>query len=330
MIHIALSVYDPKGTYSRHAGVVIASVLRNTDDDVCFHILHDETLTDENRRRLEETAGTSPSKSFDKRHGKINFIDVSVSMEKCAGVDFDKICGRFSKGTLYRLMMPEIMPPEIDKLIYLDCDIVVTLDISLLWKYINENMKCSFAGVHEGRSHSLPKNVIDKTSVTTDKMGLSREYYINAGVLVMNLGSLRTERAEKAELFQRAVDYIDHFNPPLLDQDFLNAEYLGDILYLDPKYNFDPTDEIFDCIYTIEKIWHFGGHLKPWDALTGTNADMLYWKYLSLTPWKDELWESLFAAATNDKYYHRHSGGCVKRLKTQITEEIKNALKFRK
>lgn len=63
MIHIALSVYDPKGTYSRHAGVVMASVLRNTDATVCFHILHDETLTKENRRRLEETANTPLSRS---------------------------------------------------------------------------------------------------------------------------------------------------------------------------------------------------------------------------------------------------------------------------
>lgn len=330
MIHVVLSVYDPNGTYSRHAGVVIASVLRNTDEEVCFHILHDETLSDENRRRLEETASTSQSKRFNKSHGKINFIDVSASIGKFVGVDFDKICGRFSRGTLYRLMMPEIMPSEIDKVIYMDCDIVVTLDISLLWKYVNENMKCSLAGVHEGRSHSLPKNTVDKTNVIIDKMGLSREYYINAGVLVMNLDSLRTERTEKAELFQRAVNYIDRFNPPLLDQDFLNAEYLGDILYLAPKYNFDPTDEIFDNVFEQERIWHFKGHLKPWNALTGTNADMLYWQYLSLTPWKDELWESLFTAATNDKYYHRHSNGCVKRLKTQIAEEIKHALKFRR
>ena len=330
MIHIALSVYDPKGTYSRHAGVVIASVLRNTDEDVCFHILHDETLTEENKRKLEETAKTSPSKSSRLGHGRINFINVALSMKKFAGVDFDKICGRFSRGTLYRLMISEVASSEINTLIYLDCDMVVSLDIAPLWRSVDGSIKCSLAGVHENRSIDLPNATIDRRNIKTDNMGLAREYYINAGILVMNLDKLRAERSCKKALFQRAVDYIEKFNPPLLDQDFLNAEYLADIFFIDPKYNTDPTDEIFDDVFSIEKIWHFGGHLKPWNAFTGTNVDMLYWKYLALTPWKDELWESLFTAATNDKYYHRHSGGCVKRLKAQIAEEVKNALKFRR
>lgn len=220
------------------------------------------------------------------------------------------------------------MPPEISRLIYLDCDIVVTLDISSLWEIADKNFTYTLAGVHESRSSNLPQAAVNKKDIKTDEKGIAVEYYINAGILVMNLDKLRAERQTKTALFQRTVDYIDRFNPPLLDQDFLNAEYLGDILYLDPKYNFDPTDKVFDDIHNIEKIWHFGGHLKPWTALTGTNADMLYWKYLSFTPWNDELWDLLFAAAANDKYYHRHSSGCVKRLNTQIAEEIKKALKF--
>ena len=37
-IHVALAVYDPKGTYSRHTGVVMASIFKNTDGPVRIHI----------------------------------------------------------------------------------------------------------------------------------------------------------------------------------------------------------------------------------------------------------------------------------------------------
>ncbi len=327
MVHVSLSVYDPKGTYSRHAGVVMASVLRNTDEQVCFHILHDETLTEENRRKLEETVLASPSKSSVKRHGTVKFIDVSHSMEKLAGVDFDEICGRFSRGTLYRLMIPEIMPGGVERLIYLDCDIVAALDIASLWQTVLKDDTRTFAGVLESRSSILPEEAARKNEITVDKMGLSKARYINAGVLSMNIAKLRSERPAKQPLFHRAAAYIERFNPPLLDQDFLNAEYLCDIRYLDPKYNTDPGDKVYEDIFGMERIGHFGGHLKPWDALTGTNADMLYWQYLSYTPWRGELWGSLFKAASNEKYYHRHSKGCVKRLQSQTWDNVKNIFK---
>ena len=105
MIHIALSVYDPKGTYSRHAGVVAASVLSNTDEDVCFHILHDETLTDENKRRLEETVSKSLSKSSGTGHGMIDFVDVSNAFSRVNDVDMEKISLRFTRGAGVRLVL---------------------------------------------------------------------------------------------------------------------------------------------------------------------------------------------------------------------------------
>ena len=62
VINIALTIYDPSGTYTRHAGVVIASVLRNTQTPVCFYILHDETLSADNQNKILETYCTSQQK----------------------------------------------------------------------------------------------------------------------------------------------------------------------------------------------------------------------------------------------------------------------------
>ena len=55
-IHVALAIYDPKGTYSRHSGVVMFSLFQRTKSRVCVHVLHDQTLTEQNRAFLRETA----------------------------------------------------------------------------------------------------------------------------------------------------------------------------------------------------------------------------------------------------------------------------------
>ena len=49
MIHIALAFCDPKGTYARHAAVTMASIFANTKRNVCVYIIHDDTLSKENR-----------------------------------------------------------------------------------------------------------------------------------------------------------------------------------------------------------------------------------------------------------------------------------------
>ena len=56
LMEIVLAVYDPRGTYSQHAGVVMTSIFENTQSPVCVHILHDETLSPFNRQNLRETA----------------------------------------------------------------------------------------------------------------------------------------------------------------------------------------------------------------------------------------------------------------------------------
>ena len=54
-IHVALAIYDPSGTYSQHAGVVITSLFEHTSRPVTVHILHDDTLSDVNKLRFINT-----------------------------------------------------------------------------------------------------------------------------------------------------------------------------------------------------------------------------------------------------------------------------------
>ncbi|MBQ6908780.1 MAG: hypothetical protein IJQ29_01580, partial [Synergistaceae bacterium] len=108
-IHVALAVYDPKGTYSQHAGVTVTSIFENTKSKVTVHILHDDTLTDLNRERFLNTA---------KRYGQsIDLINVEDYKNKIGGETLKNIPDYWSVGTLYRLFIPEILK-NLDKIIY--------------------------------------------------------------------------------------------------------------------------------------------------------------------------------------------------------------------
>lgn len=319
MIHVALSLYDKNGTYARHAGVLIASILRNTTEAICFHILCDDTLTEVNRRKLEETYASNAQN----KNGSIRFVDMYGYLEQYQDVDLDAIGGIFTRGALYRLCLPEALA-DVDEVIYLDCDIVVNLDINLLW---NERLrdgakdKYILAGVREYQLPE-PKSFVPRETIKTDKFGLSNDRYINSGVLLMNLEKIRSEYAVKNSLLARTVSYLAKHKAPYPDQDFLNAEYINMTLYVDGKYN-EPPIEDYEDVFNVEKIFHFYAKGKPWNLIRGSNADMLYWTNLTYTPWRGELIESFYKAASEGEFYHRHSRACVERLIKQLKNNIR-------
>ena len=293
-------------------------MLRNTRTAVCFYILHDETLTEENRIKLLETYKAGASN----KAGGMRFIDISPYFAEYRTPEVDEMCLRFTRGSLYRLCLHEVLP-ELDYVIYLDCDVVVNLDIAGLWRYyLDDGGVRTVCGVYGNRGNSAPDMSVPRSEIETDRRGLNRERYINSGVLVLNLARLR-EKYKLGEMLNEAVAYTMRFRPRTPDQDFINAEFLGDILYADPKYNFAP-DKNYDDVFSLERIWHFYLKGKPWQMVTGSNADMLYWRCLMQTPWRDELVESFYSAAVNDVYYHRHSRDCINRLTRRFVENIKS------
>lgn len=227
-------------------------------------------------------------------------------------------------------MLPDIMS-HLERIVYLDCDIVVTMDINDLWQKDLKGRALAAVPLRnvttEDDALPLPDDSAGRSGAKADFKGQKDERYVNSGVLLMNLDKMKAALSG-GTMFEKAVHYIVSHGSALPDEEFLNAEYLGDVLFLERRYNADPGDENYDDVFSMRRIWHFGGHSKPWNAFTGSNADILYWHYLALTPWKEELLPSMLKAGTNPQYYHRHSSGCVKRLNTQIAEEIKKALKF--
>ena len=267
-IHVALAVYDPSGNYSQHAGVTITSIFENTSSPVMIHLLHDDTLTQDNREKFIRTT--------QKYSQEINFHDMTNYRDKLTNEMKAIAGGRFTVGTLYRMFIPQALA-DVDKVIYLDCDVLVNLDIKELWdiditkKSLAGALDTEAFGVNVWKGKGLARAVKFKI------WGSSYKTYINGGVLYMNLKKIR----ERGNLFELVKNWCERYGHLVsnADQDVLNAIFYGDIEIVDGKFNrYNLGGDISNSIL------HTWTH-KPWSGFLGANSDILYWKMYFRSAW---------------------------------------------
>lgn len=96
VIHIGFGLHDKDGHYSVWVGTVMQSILEHTDSRICFHILHDETVSEENKRRLAQVAH--------QKGDSIQFHEIDRAEFECIK---DRTHG-FTIGTMFRCMLPDL------------------------------------------------------------------------------------------------------------------------------------------------------------------------------------------------------------------------------
>lgn len=311
-IHIALAFCDPRGTYSRHAAVTMASIFANTVKAVCIYIIHDDTLTKANREKLELL-----TLSYGQ---EIKFVNVENMLDGDR-FDLSKLTIDGARGTLFRLLLPDIV--DVDKIIYLDCDIVVNMDISELWDVPLDDHAVAAVRDIWSLDYLNGKPLPWRLDMAWGILGVARGEYFNAGVLLMNLKKLR----EKYNFLAATADFYAKYKKciTLADQDCLNHIFANDKLLIDEKFNHINAEGVGEDDLR-GSIWHMaGGAAKPWVTCTRPLVDDLYWRYLRLTPYcRDD--NALIRLMLNDlsspSYTHLHSSDCVKRLKKQIADNI--------
>ncbi len=305
-IHVALAVHDPRGTYSQHAGVVMTSIFENTRSPVCVHVLHDKTLTRENREKLSLTA---------KPYAQgVVFEDMSGYAEKLGPEVLALVDKAFSPGSLYRLFASYVLP--LDKVIYLDSDIVVNLDIKDLWE-IPLDGHC-LIGVQDRVLSEAFKKRFSFEGFRCRLNGCDPSSYVNSGVLVMNLGWMR----ERHDMVRECSHWFTRHKhtATLPDQDFLNAFFRGRIKLADARFNRcnpyhgDPSDSILHAT-----------NAKPWEGYQGTSIEPLYWKTLSRTPWSDNWIDALFSSLERSPVLHLHTAACYKKIFMRLRRDILKA-----
>jgi lipopolysaccharide biosynthesis glycosyltransferase len=183
-----------------------------------------------------------------------------------------------------RLWVADFFPPEVERALYLDSDIVVLGNIAPLWTADLDGAllgTIDIPGADRGVAH----------------LGLRPEDgYFNSGVLLFDLGQWRDTRALDAVLA-----YVEA-NPELMlrdvDQEALNGCFHRRRQRLDYRWNATtpffhepcpvplPPAEI-DAVRRDARIVHFNGRLKPWSYLCDHPRKGEYEKYLRMTEWRD-------------------------------------------
>ena len=109
--------------YAPYAAAAIASVCDNTKSFVDFYIL-DSGISDENKAKIEKLKEQFPNFSVEY---------IKADTEKLfAEIEYKNQSKYISMATYNRFLIPYIKP-ELEKVIYLDVDLIVTLDIAELY-----------------------------------------------------------------------------------------------------------------------------------------------------------------------------------------------------
>lgn len=311
-IHIALAFCDPKGTYCRHATVTAASIFANTGSRVCVHIVHDDTLTADNREKLL---------ALTEKYGQeIDFINIESVFDE-ERIDVSRLTIDGARGTLFRLLLPDVSGEE--KMIYLDCDIVVNMDIAELWNVPLDGHAVAAVRDVWSLDYLKGKPLPWRLDKAWNLLGVKRGEYFNAGVLLLNLKKLR----ESYNFLEEVARFYEKYRKciTLADQDCLNHIFADDKILIDEKFN-RINAEGADEDGLKGSIWHMaGGAAKPWVLCTRPYVDDLYWRYLRLTPYcrsEEELIRTMLHDLSSSPYAHLHSSSCVKRIKKQMADNI--------
>lgn len=207
---------------------------------------------------------------------RTELIDVPLSEEMFQDAP---ISDRYPKEMYYRLFAAQYLPQELDRILYLDPDLVVINSLRSLYEIdFGDNL---FAAASHIESRTF-KNFNRR------RLHLSEQArYINSGVMMMNLSLLRTQQDP-----QQIYQFIEeHKNTLLLpDQDVVNALYADRTIFLDPLiYNLGekylrlknlhlPKEEKLgiDWVRQHTAIIHYYGRNKPWKEGYHGKLDVFY------------------------------------------------------
>lgn len=273
-INVCVSCDD---NYAIYAGVVIASVLAsaNDNDNLNFYIL-DGGISDIKKQQILHLKSIKDC--------TISFIQINNS----DFADYQCVCTHqyITIPSYYRLKLASLLP-NVDKIIYFDCDIVVNSSLKELFNV--EFDKNLIAGVRDINKRMLKKN----------------PHYVNAGMIVFNLDLIRQEKVE--ELFLKYTK--ENFESIKLgDQEILNSVCRGRIKVVDDTWNVQSSNFTNRSSYENNpKVVHFVAKNKPWNGKSFSYHKNLYFKYLQLTPWKlkDEELKYFLKSTAMDYFKYR-------------------------
>lgn len=281
-------VFASDDNYVPMLATTVYSMLANANPKPFYDVVVlERNISPQRKAMLEDMVA-----AFD--NARIRFVDVQRRIE---GYDLSTNNEHISLETYYRFLVQEILGAY-NKVLYLDCDLVVEGDVYELFSTdLGTNL---LAAAHDiDYLGNLNMNDGERMRYTTQVLGLKHPYdYFQAGVLVLNTAELR-----KLHSVEEWMQIVSEANYIYDDQDILNKECQGRVTYLPFNWNvmhdcggrvgkvfvFAPNDT-FDA-YMVSRanpqIIHYAGFEKPWVNLRADFA-VTYWRYARQTPFYEE------------------------------------------
>lgn len=261
-------VFCSDDKYAPYLKITLYSILRvHNNSNICFYII-DSGISESHKQEIQYLVNHY--------HCNITFIPIDIQEFNDFPLHFNYI----SLASYARLKLADYLP-NLDKVLYLDIDLLVMHDLSELWQV---NLKDNLVGACF--DHGI--EYIDK--ISKKRLGLTeQDTYFNAGVLLINLQQWR-----KIDLFTQAKQLIANSDKVFLyqDQDILNILCKNKVLFMNNRFNIMPKTleqlnyrkkhnyllprNRFDYISEPFAIFHFCGEIKYWDK----DANMDIYKLL--------------------------------------------------
>jgi lipopolysaccharide biosynthesis glycosyltransferase len=168
-----------------------------------------------------------------------------------------------TSATFGRLALPNVLPLDVDRVLYLDADLLVVGDLSPLCTYHLDG--AAMAAVREPSDpYFWSRNGLEHV-FTLDVNPWTP--YFNAGVLVMDLPLFR-----ELEVHRRCLEYVAEHRPARMDQDALNIVLRNRIAELPTVWNVEnyffkslSRRTRYETLLAKAKALHYVGRSKPWN-----------------------------------------------------------------
>ena len=278
-MHIVLA---SDNNYAPFVAVTLVSILRTNPALECLHVhLLANGVSDDTLQKIQGIPGR------ERLH--LHTYDIS-NLREMLQVD---VPDTIAMSSYARLFIADLLPTDIDRVLYLDCDVVAADDLTALWQ---TDMKGAWvAGVLDVLYGDEPKTAVGMAPTAP---------YLNAGILLVNLAAWREQ-----DLTHRFLDFLLAHNGTVYhhDQGIINGICTGHTLTLHPRYNMTSshfshpvkfvrrlitpfyTDKELAEGRTAPALIHFteGFYNRPWKRHCNHPKKQLFFDNLRLTPWAD-------------------------------------------
>ena len=254
--------------YVKYALVMLTSLLLNNPGHHDYYVL-DHSLSDESKKLIQYAL-----KDFDVsiNYLKVEFGDAEALLPTTVHWTID---------TYGTLLLQDILPDTVERIIYLDADTIVNGSLEELYSMDFEgNMLIA----------AVDSNGINKPGDYSDiqnrMMGDQICSYFNTGTMILNIKGIRSKGS-----FSVYAEAMKKWNYQMtaLEQDILNYVHLGQVKIVPwEKYNLfsrfahkDGWD--YERVKNNVKIIHFAG-VKPWQNSTfHYDIERIWWEYAEQT-----------------------------------------------